>query len=77
MAGLGSTEAQNALNYDADRRFAPARPLLAQNGAGGARVGGVIRVQIDSEGRPRVREAASENPAVPIEVDTGMVMVAP
>lgn len=77
MAGLGSKEAQQALNADAEYRFAPARPLVAQGAVTGARVGGVIRVQIDGEGRPRVREAVSDNPAVPLEVDTGLVMVAP
>lgn len=39
-----------------------------------AQVGGSLRIQIDSEGRPRVREVRTDNPRVPIDVDAGLVM---
>ncbi len=74
MAGLGSTEAQQALNRDADR-FGPRRDLAGPVAT--TQVGGMIRVQIDSEGRPRVREVASASRAVGIEVETGMAMAGP
>lgn len=37
-------------------------------------VGGTLKIQIDSEGRPRVSELKSDNPNVGIEVDTGYAM---
>ena len=37
-------------------------------------VGGVLRVQIESERPVRVQELRSDNPNVPVEVDTGLVM---
>lgn len=40
-------------------------------------VGGLLRIQIDSEGRPRVRRLESENSDVPIEVSFGPVTAVP
>lgn len=37
-------------------------------------VGGELRISIDSEGQPRVRDLKADNPKVPITVDTGRVM---
>ncbi len=37
-------------------------------------VGGVIRVQIDSEGRARLKQVDSQNNNVPVEVDVGTAM---
>lgn len=39
-----------------------------------AEVGGTIRVQIDSEGRPRVKEIRNNNRDVNFDVDAGMMM---
>lgn len=44
---------------------------------GPVQVGGLIRVMIDSEGRPRVQEVTSNNSGVGLDVDTGLVMVFP
>jgi len=41
-----------------------------------ADVGGTIRVQIDSEGRPRVKEIRNNNRDVNFDVDAGMTMAA-
>ena len=40
-----------------------------------AQVGGTIKLQIDSEGRPRVKEIRNNNRAVNFDVDAGMMMV--
>jgi hypothetical protein len=40
-----------------------------------AQVGGTIRVQIDSEGRPRVKDIRNNNRDVNFDVDAGMMMV--
>lgn len=40
-------------------------------------VGGTLKISIDSEGRPRVRELKSDNPNVGIDVDTGLAMAMP
>lgn len=42
-----------------------------------AEVGGTLKISIDSEGRPRVKELKSDNPSVGIEVDTGLSMGMP
>ncbi len=39
----------------------------------GAEVGGTLKIQIDSDGKPKVKELRSNGP-MDIEVDTGMVM---
>jgi hypothetical protein len=36
--------------------------------------GGQLHIKIDSEGRPTVQSAVSDNPRVPLSVDAGMVM---
>lgn len=36
--------------------------------------GGKLHIKIDSEGRPAVQSAVSDNPRVPLSVDAGMVM---
>ncbi|CUR45503.1 Phage tail protein [Alloalcanivorax xenomutans] len=43
-------------------------------GAAQAQVGGLLRIQIDSEGQPRVRELRQEG-GMEIEADTGLIMV--
>ncbi|MHB1227674.1 MAG: hypothetical protein ACYC0O_09140, partial [Desulfurivibrionaceae bacterium] len=40
-----------------------------------AQVGGTIKVKIDSEGRPRVKEIRNNNRDVNFDVDAGMMMV--
>lgn len=40
-----------------------------------ANVGGTIHLKIDSEGRPSVKELTTSNPAVNLNVDSGLVMV--
>ena len=40
-----------------------------------AQVGGTIKLQIDSEGRPRVKEIRNNNRDVNFDVDAGMMMV--
>lgn len=55
----------------------PAATSAFPNGPGGTsrtQVGGEVKVTIDSEGRPRVRDLKSNNPDVGITVDTGLVM---
>ncbi|MCI0668388.1 MAG: hypothetical protein L0Y43_10080 [Methylococcaceae bacterium] len=41
------------------------------------KVGGEVNIRIDSEGRPKVKAMRSSNPRVPLNVDTGLTMVAP
>ena len=55
----------------------PAAASAFPNGPGGTsrtQVGGELKVTIDSEGRPRVRDLKSINPDVGIAVDTGLAM---
>ena len=55
----------------------PATRSAFPNGPGGAsrtHVGGELKISIDAEGRPRVRQLKSENPDVGIAVDTGLAM---
>lgn len=49
---------------------------LVERGAATSRaeVGGVVRVEIDSKGRPHVKEASSDNKSVPLDVYTGYAM---
>lgn len=42
-----------------------------------AEVGGTLKISIDSEGRPRVKELKSDNPNIGIDVDTGPMMAMP
>ncbi len=49
------------------------RDLGFGGAAAGSEVGGTLKIQIDSEGRPQVKELRT-NGAMDIDVDTGMVM---
>lgn len=51
-------------------RFNPSGAAMRQ-----AEVGGTIRLQIDSEGRPKVKEMRSSNRNVNFDVDAGMMLV--
>jgi len=77
MAGLGSEDAQAALDAEANsanRRagFGQSRPRV-----GGSRqdvnVDGVLQIKIDAEGRPRVTQMEQRG-AMRIEADTGMAL---
>ena len=63
---LGIKKAAGAVNVAAKP---VAAPLSAQT-----KVGGTLKIKIDSEGRPHVREVTTENRSVPVTVDAGMVM---
>lgn len=52
-------------------------PSQVLGGAQQANVGGLLRIQIDSEGRPRVRQLESDNSDVPIEVAFGPLTAVP
>lgn len=52
-------------------------PTLRGVGRNGGEVGGLIRIQVDSEGRPRVREVTRQAGNVDFDVDTGLVMAGP
>lgn len=56
----------------ADRAGGQAAPLSLRGGR--TEVGGLLRIQIDSEGRPRVRQMERRGP-VDIDVDAGPLMV--
>jgi len=53
---------------------APPPPAASVPVAARSEVGGEVRIRVDAEGRPRVERARSDNPSVPLAVDTGMVM---
>jgi TP901 family phage tail tape measure protein len=53
-------------------QLAPALPSASR--AQDARVGGEIRVKIDSEGRPKQVQATTTNPNVPVRADVGHAM---
>ena len=48
---------------------------MASRGGRRSEVGGTIKLQIDSEGRPRVKEIRNNNRDVNFDVDAGMMMV--
>lgn len=52
-------------------------PAPVLGGSQQTSVGGLLRIHIDSEGRPRVRQLESENSDVPIEVSFGPVTAVP
>ncbi|WP_163371080.1 hypothetical protein [Endozoicomonas acroporae] len=43
-------------------------------GMASTQVGGTLKIHIDSEGRPKVKELTSTNRKVPVQVDAGMIM---
>ncbi|NDY41247.1 hypothetical protein G3N55_00080 [Dissulfurirhabdus thermomarina] len=63
IPGLGGSEQPRAAQ------------TVSRPGAGKTEVGGVVRIRIDADGRARVAGISAANPAVPIDVDTGLVMV--
>lgn len=64
LAFFGNDEAQQAVTIN-------------EKSAAQSRVGGTVQIKIDSEGRPRVHKLQSNNPHVPIIVNTGRTMVMP
>lgn len=54
-----------------------ALPAIAARGADRADVGGVIRIEFDDRGRPRVASMKNNNADVDFQVDNGLMMGAP
>ncbi|MCE7510256.1 hypothetical protein [Alloalcanivorax xenomutans] len=74
MAGRNGGGTSPAASSAGGRLGPPVLRDTDRPGAAQAQVGGLLRIQIDSEGQPRVRELRQEG-GMEIEADTGLIMV--